>query len=262
LLDAQSMPRVLPLLLLLVAAPAHAEWARVGAARVVADGFAPRFSPDGQKLLVTGEQLRGLTLIDASGAHALVDDAGAGVDARFLPDGRVAYRGLRAGVRRELVTDLRGVVRVPVQVEAPAAFARDDRVYVRLPDGTIVSPGTGDRFFAPRLSPDGSRVAFTGLATGIWVFDLRSRALTHLGHGTAPSWSPDGKRLAFERTEDDGHEVVASELYLFEPEGRGLTRLVTDGKLVARRPALGPDGRVAFDDDRGHVYVGTVEVTR
>lgn len=256
------MPRLLPLLLLLLAAPAHAEWARVGGARVAGAGYAPRFSPDGAKLLVTGERLRGLTVLDASGAHPLVDDAGAGVEARFLPDGRVAYRGVRAGERRTLVTDLRGVVRALAQVEAPAVFARDDRVYVRLPDGRVVSPGTGDRFFAPQLSPDGRRVAFTGLATGIWVFDLQRGALTHVGRGTAPSWSPDGKRLVFERTEDDGHAVVASELYLFEPEGRGLGRLVTDRTIVARRPALGPDDRVAFDDDRGHVYVGTVEVIR
>ncbi|HUS67075.1 MAG TPA: hypothetical protein VMZ28_21205 [Kofleriaceae bacterium] len=249
------------------AAPVHAEWARLGAPRAVAasGAYAARFSPDGANLLVSGERLRGLTLVPLAGGSARVvcDDPGAGVDARFSKDGQVAYRATVAGARRDLSVDRAGVVRPTVDVDGPATYAKDDRIYVRAAgQRTVRVPATGDRFFQPVLSPDGARVAFTGLATGIHVYELATGALTHLGPGTAPVWSADGQRLAFERTEDDGHAVVASELYLFEPQGRGLTRVGGDAG-IRRRPAFSPDGRsLAFDDDRGTVYVGALEVLR
>jgi Tol biopolymer transport system component len=256
------------MMIVFAAAPVHAQWARIAAPRAIATGgaYAARFSPDGAELLVSGERLRGLSLVPLTGGSARVvcDDAGAGVDARFDKSGQIAYRATTAGSRRELTFDRSGVVRPTVQVDGPATFARDDRVYLRAPSGerTLRVPATGDRFFQPVLSPDGARVAFTGLATGIYVYEIASGALTHVGAGTAPAWSADGKRLAFERTEDDGHAVVASELYLFEPAGRGLTRVAGDAGLK-RRPAFSPDGRsLAFDDDRGTVYVGALEVLR
>jgi serine/threonine-protein kinase len=58
-------------------------------------------------------------------------------------------------------------------------------------------------FLAPRLSPDGRRVAIytPNEEDGVWIFDLGRNALTrfHAGTGRAgsPVWTPDGKRLTF-----------------------------------------------------------------
>jgi Tol biopolymer transport system component len=57
-------------------------------------------------------------------------------------------------------------------------------------------------FFAPRLSPDGQRIAYVaaGREWQVWVFDLNigtNSRLTGEGRATYPIWTRDGKRIVF-----------------------------------------------------------------
>ena len=244
---------------LVAAAPPSAADTDSGAPRLVAEGGyqAPRFSPDGETLLVTGPDWRGLWLIDRKGeALRIATDDRAGLTARFLADGSVAYQAKRAGAIRTIAIDAGGTARGIDEPEA-AAFAHGDRIYVRTADG-VIRVGTGDRFFGPVMSPDGRRVAFVGLTTGIHVHDLDTGATEHLGAGTAPAWSPDSGALAFERTEDDGHEIVASDIYVWR--GGEPAAALADPHRIERRPAWSPDGRaLAFDDGAGAIYISEVQ---
>src|SRR5882672_3663295 len=69
----------------------------------------------------------------------------------------------------------------------------------------------------PRISPDGSRIAFVRVTvnerkdsynTSIWAVSPatgESHPLTNGNHDSSPRWSPDGKYLVFVRvTEKDG----------------------------------------------------------
>lgn len=231
--------------------------------QVVSGGYyAPRFAPDGRQILVTGPKQRGLFLAGVAGSavHRLNDDEAAGVHARFRSDGAVEYRALRAGVRRDLVVGLDGAIRAAAASAAPVALAQDDRIYVRGADGRVAQVGSGDRFFSPVVSPDGDKVAFQGLVTGLYVYVRSTGSLTHIGPGTAPAWSPDGARLVYELTEDDGHEIVASELHLYNvAAGRSQQLTSTDAQLE-RRPSFSPDGRqIAFDDDNGGIWIARLE---
>jgi serine/threonine-protein kinase len=72
-------------------------------------------------------------------------------------------------------------------------------------DGVTRSLGTQPRFFvAPRLSPDGRRIAVQVVESGndIWVYDLAGRTLTRLTFDRTairPIWMPDGLRIVYER---------------------------------------------------------------
>ncbi len=84
---------------------------------------------------------------------------------------------------------------------------------------------------SPRISPDGSRLAFSSLTKSGWdilMFSLDLNRLVGFPHfgGTnlAPAWSPDGARLAFSSTRGGG-----SEIYVCDASGNNLRR-ITAGK--------------------------------
>jgi Tol biopolymer transport system component len=225
------------------------------------DYLGPQWSPDGSTLLVTGPQLRGLFVASLAGRiEQLSDEAEAGVHARWQPDGRIAYRAERAGTRRDLVISRDKRV-TALAAAKPLAFTQDDRMYVVDRANKLVRIGSGDRFFGAVVSPDGDKVVFQGLTTGLYLYTRSTGALRHVGPGTAPAWSPDSKRLAFEVTEDDGHDIVASEIYLYDVAGDRVTPITTTDRIVERRPSFSPDGTsIAFDDNTGGIFVGRLEV--
>jgi Tol biopolymer transport system component len=253
------------LLIVVLGVAAHSTVAR--ADRVVeprelvrGDYLAPQFSPDGRELLMTGSQQRGLVVLADGRVRIITDDAEAGVHVRWHSDGSIVYRALRGAARLDLVIGRDRVSRAAAPV-APVAFTTDDRMYVVDRAGRVTKVGSGDRFFGPVVAPDGNHVVFQGLTTGLYLY-VRSTGVTrYIGPGTAPAWSPDSTRLVYEVSEDDGHAIVASDLFLYTVATDRAEPITTTDRVIERRPSFAPNGReLAFDDNTGGIYVGRLEV--
>jgi TolB protein len=85
----------------------------------------------------------------------------------------------------------------------------------------------GSISLSPRISPDGSRLAFSSLAKGSWDILMYSLDLNRLvsfpkfgGTNLSPSWSPDGMKLAFSSSRSGD-----SEIYVTDSSGGNLKRL-------------------------------------
>lgn len=108
----------------------------------------------------------------------------------------------------------------------------------------------------PRLSPDGSRVAFVVTRairesdedhSSIWMVPAGGGDAARFTQGTAdtfPRWSPDGRNLAFLSHHED--DDAKPQIYLLPTEG-GEARRLTDIPLGAGEPVWSPDGTtIAF----------------
>ncbi|HET8648246.1 MAG TPA: S9 family peptidase, partial [Vicinamibacteria bacterium] len=107
----------------------------------------------------------------------------------------------------------------------------------------------------PRLSPDGTRVAFVrvtadekreGYETAIWMVPADgsepARPFTGGPGDTAPRWSPDGRTLAFLRAEMKDGKREPAQIHLI-PAGGGEARAVSEVPRGAGAPVWSPDGR-------------------
>jgi TolB protein len=90
---------------------------------------------------------------------------------------------------------------------------------------------------SPRISPDGSRLAFSSLTKSGWDILMYSMDLNRLlsfprfgGTNLSPAWSPDGARLAFSSSRGGDPEI-----YVVDQSGGNLKRLT-----VSKMPDVSP----------------------
>jgi Tol biopolymer transport system component len=125
-------------------------------------------------------------------------------------------------------------------------------------DGEVTRLTDDGGSYGPAVSPDGARVAFSGVGddgivsdtTGaegldLYVVDADGSDLRRLVDGdedTSPAWSPDGARVAFVRqgTHEEPDRIFVVEV---DAEGAAARPLVThDGPENDAAPAWSPDG--------------------
>lgn len=115
---------------------------------------------------------------------------------------------------------------------------------------------------SPAWSPDGERVAFSGLTLGgvsdLYVLQLPGGRLTRITHDryedADPSWLPDGRSLVFSTDRGTGGDGGARNLYRVDVVSRRLAPL-TRGRWRDESPRWdAASGRVIFVSDRDGTF--------
>jgi TolB protein len=184
--------------------------------------FAPRFSPDGQRVIMSLQ----------SGANSNI----------FVLD-------LRSRTTRQL-TNTAAIDTAPsYSPEGGRVVFESDRggsqqIYVMNSDGSgqqRISRGQG-RYSTPVWSPRGDYIAFTKLVSGNFAIGVMrpdgsgERILTEGFHNEGPTWAPNGRVLMFFR--DSPGESGGPKLYTVDLTGRNERQVNTPG--FASDPAWSP----------------------
>jgi len=158
-----------------------------------------------KRLVETGYFGRYLTTGRRTG-HLVYLNAGGIVAARFDPE-RLELLGAPVrvveGVGRQVgfSASANGTVIFP-----PSSLARQKWIISSLDRAGTLHPivSTPGRYYTPRLSPDGQRLAFAALTNNgsdIYVYDVQRETMARLTfdekENAAPVWTPDGRHLVF-----------------------------------------------------------------
>jgi eukaryotic-like serine/threonine-protein kinase len=139
------------------------------------------------------------------------------------------------------------LVYVPTAVGAAArSLVWVDRTGRETPTGA-----PPNMYAAPRLSPDGRRIALEirDRQNDIHVLDLARRAFVRLSPGasveTSPIWTPDGQRIVFSSRRDGS----SSSLYAQAADGAGTVERLTTGADFQEPAWVAPDGTGILGED-------------
>ncbi|MBI1765714.1 MAG: PD40 domain-containing protein [Acidobacteria bacterium] len=148
----------------------------------------------------------------------------------YTADGQIKRANLNSAQRTTQAFE------ATVKLNRPA-YARKKRDF----DSTAPRRVLG--IYAPAVSPDGQRVAFTALGD-LWLAEMGKppeRLTNDVFVQTHPRWSPDGTKLIYIADNQGAMDVWQRDLKT------GAERLLADPPLDANLPVLSPDGkRIAF----------------
>jgi Tol biopolymer transport system component len=230
------------------------------------DYMAPRWSRDGLDVLVTKGKYKGLYLVSSYGedVRQISDEPGIGYNARWSADGNYIIvegeDGLRYYDRSGQEVDSGHVQAEP----GPSIYAKDGVVYRR--GGTARSEADDvvmmdeDQYFEPVESPDGAKIAYIGLESGIVIKDLETGEDVYIGLGTDISWLPDGSGIIFNYTQDDGEEIIDGEIYFASVDGSTVENLTNTAYIIERHPNLSWDSSQLTYEVDGQIYSVEVDI--
>jgi len=242
----------------------------------------PHYMPDAKVLLLQirtkgVDQLGALTL--ATGKLTRFEQAGS--NPRYVSSGyvvvatrsgtllavpfdpsRLEITGSPLPVADGVVVGPGGAARMGMSRDGAFAYvtgplARRDLVMVDRAGSARVLPAEPQGYIAPRLSPDGRRIAVEVdepdlVNSDVWVYDMAQHTRTRLTFDQSahrPIWTPDGKRIVYSRGQFSQADLYwipvdgtgPAESLLVAPEDQWAGDVTPDGRtLIFRSGGAGP----------------------
>src|SRR5215218_6576754 len=214
----------------------------------------PAWSPDGTKIAFTGPgapnedgiRLGDVYIIDADGTNR--------TNLTDTPNRR-DYQPSWApsGAQLTFVREVEG----RVFLEQPDIFVMDTDPATK--DDAINLTQTDESEYDPAWSPDGAKIAFSGVRNSGWeivTMDPDGQNEANLtgdgfeGNDEAPEWSPDGTKVVFQKESQVGGCCEPWEIWAVNRDGSGGTNL-TNHPSYDMGPSWSPDGsEITFTSTR------------
>lgn len=254
--------------------------------RIEVEGFYtnPVFSPTGEFVLLTGEHLKGVYLLNLKdkSIKEISDRPGSGYGYSWDKSGESFY--FKEKAEKEYFTNSK-VVNYYVKDNHSKKATEIDHNYLPSYDGknqvvvytnlsnlkieakdlstskTWTVTNAEGQFYNAILSHDGKKIAVhNGADIFVYAIDGNSKG-RKIGTGIATAWTDDDKHLiGFLDESEDGHSVSNSELYLFDVQN-AKTKKITSTEVIAEMfPTIFKDQIIFSDDKTGRLFLATLKI--
>jgi Tol biopolymer transport system component len=140
---------------------------------------------------------------------------------------------------------------------SPFAYQENGQIFITVNGTTRQLTKGDDEYFLPRISPDGRKVLYEGMAGDhLYITDIESGQTISV-QGSDGAWSPDSKYIIYELTQDNGYKIVSSDLYIADLTGQVL-QLTNTPKIIELRPSWSSAGNLIAFEANGAIYIAEI----
>jgi len=147
--------------------------------------------------------------------------------------------------------------RMTLHDRAVIVFDADDIIMMKRNHKMLaISDITIDRYSGPKVSSDEKFVVFSGLTTGVNLYDINQNGVVYQDpKGSDPRFSPDGKFLVYNETSDDGHVITQGDIIIVDLHTQARTRVSNPKGEIRLHASLSNDARyIAWENINGETY--------
>ena len=226
----------------------------------------PKWSPDGNKILISGKRNEGLYYLDLNTdeTRKISNLKNIGKDAGWGSSSTV-YFTQKGVVKKRTVSE-----EISDKNPGGSAFAYVDiasrklKVYFAGEDSSVIVTNEPKNYYNPLLSPDGQKIA-VHIGSMIYLHSFNEAGEPEqIAEGIAHSWSADSKYLYYFLDESsDGHKITNADLYVIDLATMNHQKITNTTDVFEMWPAISPDGkRIAFTNGKnGRLYVAKLKNT-
>lgn len=245
---------------------------------------APKWSPDGKNLLFTTSRFSGLYTVNLNGKNQIITLntlPGAGYNAEWSDDSKtILYRNKTTDANHKSLVEVKSIHITNRTImshaninanaiasnysakenSAPIVYTNTKTLLIEAQTldkskNWIITKDPG-QYYQAILSPDKNKVLVHKNGEMLVYAIDGSGLMSSLGKGIANCWSSDSKQILFFISEDDGHQIVGSDLYLCNSDGSHRWRLTNTPDVFEMFPSWSADNKkIAFSDaKRGIIY--------
>ena len=264
--------------------------------RGIEPAFYPTLSPNGDRLLYSDVDARGLKMLDlgTQSVTTISEQTGAGFDAKWGNDCQVYYitskvdeksrlvfrTGMRYDLKRQasdvVLEAQHGAVHLETGTQG-MAMKGDKHKFATSPNRGVSVYTTGSQLvvtvngkeshYTPvesyagylwsSISPDGDKIAFFAAGRGIVVTNLQGKVLAELGNYEMPCWYNNDYIVA-QNASDDGYQYTSSQILLLKADGTYRHELTAKTSMTMQPTAGG--GKIAYTTIDGNLTLITIDI--